>query len=259
MDVETWIQALRLEGVRMADGAAAAGPDAVVPSCPDWVVRDLVRHTGGVHRWATGVVSTPHTEVWAVGLDEVVGTWPSDDALVEWFREGHAGLVAALTAAPADLECWTILRAPSPLAHWSRRQAHETTIHRVDTELAAGGALRPIEAALAGDGVDELLCGFVPRRSTGLRAETPSVLSVLSTDTGEAWLVRMDSEGVASRRVEAGGGVSGESGEDAASCAVSGSAVDLYLALWNRRGPETLSVEGDGAVLTHFLQSVQVN
>jgi uncharacterized protein (TIGR03083 family) len=257
VDVATWIEALRLEGARMGDAAGSAGPDAPVPSCPEWVVRDLVRHTGGVHRWATGVVATPHTEVWAVGLEEVVGTWPPDAALVSWFREGHAGLVAALEAAPADLECWTILRAPSPLAHWARRQAHETTMHRVDTELAAGQSVGPVDAGLAADGVDELLCGFVPRRSTGLRAETPSVLAVRSTDTDEAWVLRIDADGVSAARVGADGGEAERAGDEAG-CTVSGAAEDLYLALWNRGRTETLAVEGDGAVLTQFLQSVQV-
>ncbi len=254
MEVAEHIEALRLEGARMAEAAGAARPDAPVPTCPEWVVRDLVRHTGGVHRWATGVVSTPHTEVWAVGLEEVVGTWPADDDLVEWFRDGHAGLVAALVAAPADLECWTILRAPSPLAHWARRQAHETAMHRVDTELAAGLALSPIDAVVAADGVDELLCGFVPRRSTRLRAERPTTLRVRSTDAGASWLLRMDSDGVTSTQEDEGDASSAAP----AACTVSGEAADLYLALWNRGRQDTLSVEGDDAVLAHFLDSVQV-
>ena len=141
-----------------------------------------------------------------MGLDEVVGTWPSDAELVEWFRSGHAALVAALAAAPPDLECLTFLRgAPSPLAHWARRQAHETAIHRVDTELAAGSALSPVDAAVAADGVDELLCAFVPRRSTRLRAETPTALRVRSTDGDastrrNAWVLRIDGAGVSAAR-----------------------------------------------------------
>ena len=39
---------------------------------------------------------------------------------------------------------------------------------------------------------------------------------------------------------------------------MSGTAEDLYLALWNRGRRETLTVEGDDAVLAHFLDSVQV-
>jgi uncharacterized protein (TIGR03083 family) len=253
VEVVEHIEALRLEGDRMAEAAGAAGPDAPVPTCPEWVVRDLVRHTGGVHRWATGVVATPHTEVWNVGLEEVVGTWPSDAELVEWFLDGHAGLVAALSAAPADLECWTMLRAPSPLAHWSRRQAHETAIHRVDTELAAGLTLSPIDAVVAADGVDELLCGFVPRRSTGLRAENPTTLRVRSTEGGAAWLLRMDSDGVVATRED-----EDPSSAASAACTVSGTAADLYLALWNRGRQDALSVEGDDAVLAHVLDSVQV-
>jgi uncharacterized protein (TIGR03083 family) len=253
MDVAAHIEELKLEGDRLAEAADAAGPDAPVPTCPEWVVRDLVRHTGGVHRWATGVVVTPHTEVWAVGLEEVVGTWPTDADLVPWFREGHADLVAALAAAPADLECWTILRAPSPLAHWARRQAHETAIHRVDTELAGGLPLSPIAPVNAADGVDELLCGFVPRRSTNLRSERPTTLRVRSTDAGTAWLLAMDADGVTSTRED-----EDMSSPAPAACTVSGRADDLYLALWNRGRRDELTVEGDDAVLAHFLDSVQV-
>lgn len=258
MDVATQVEALQLEGRRMAEAAGATDPDTPVPTCPDWVVRDLVRHTGAVHRWATGIVATPRTEYGDVGLDDVVDTWPSDAELVEWFRSGHAALVRALSDAPPDLECFTFLRgAPSPLAHWSRRQAHETGIHRVDTELAAGVALSPFDAAVAVDGVDELLCAFVPRRGTGLRAERPTALRVRSTDgdasteAGTAWLLRIDGAGVSAARAGAGEEVE-------VACTVSGAAQDLYLALWNRGRRERLTVEGDADVLDLFLGSVQV-
>src|SRR4029450_13488361 len=64
---------------------------------------------------------------------------PGDDALVGWFRAGHATLVDALSAADPALDCWTFLPAPSPLGFWARRQAHETAIHRVDAQGPAGG------------------------------------------------------------------------------------------------------------------------
>ena len=178
MEVAVHIDALRAEGGRTAAAVELAGPGAAVPTCPEWVVRDLVRHLGGVHRWATGYVADARTEVWPVGLDEVVGTWPDDADLAGWLLEGCEALAAALAAAPADLQCWTFLRAPSPLAMWARRQAHETAVHRVDAELAAGGPPAPFAAPFAADGVDELLSCFVPRRSTGLRAETPATLAV---------------------------------------------------------------------------------
>ena len=68
----------------------------------------------------------------------------------------------ALRSAPADLECWTFLPADSPLAFWARRQAHETTIHRVDVE-SISASLTPLDAQLSADGIDELLFGFASR------------------------------------------------------------------------------------------------
>jgi len=249
MDVADHIDALRAEGDLMAAAVARSGADAPVPTCPDWVVRDLVRHMGGVHRWATGYVAGARTEVWAVDLDEVVGSWPDDPELAAWLRQGCEALATALAGAPADLECWTFLRAPSPLAMWARRQAHETAIHRVDAELAAGGVPGPFAASFAADGVAELLECFVPRRSTKLRAETPASLAVGCTDVDAAWLLRIGADGVTTEAVGASAG---------ADCSVRGPARDLYLALWNRAGPETLGVDGERDVLGLFLDQVHV-
>jgi len=250
MEVAAHIAALRDEGRLMADAAENAGPDAPVPTCPEWVVRDLVRHLGGVHRWATGYVAGARAEVWDVDLDEVVGTWPDDDDLIGWFRQGSEALAGALEAAPPDLECWTFLRAPSPLAMWARRQAHETAIHRVDAELAAGVHLRRFGTAFAADGIGELLECFVPRRSTKLRAKDPASLAVGCTDEDAAWLLQIGAEGVTTDPIP--------SLRVGADCMVRGSAADLYLALWNRAGAEPLVVEGDTDVLGLFLDTVQV-
>jgi hypothetical protein len=52
MEIAEHIEAVRREGESLADGAERAGLDAAVPPCKPWQVRDLVRHTGHVHRWA---------------------------------------------------------------------------------------------------------------------------------------------------------------------------------------------------------------
>jgi uncharacterized protein (TIGR03083 family) len=250
VDVADHIDALRAEGQLMAAAVAGSSPDAPVPTCPEWVVRDLVRHMGGVHRWATGYVAEARTEHEDVELDEVVGAWPDDADLAEWLRRGCTALADALAAAPADLECWTFLRAPSPLAMWARRQAHETAIHRVDAERAAGATLHPFAAPFAADGVDELLSCFVTRRSSSLRSATPASLAVGCTDADAAWLLRIEADAVTT--------ASGPDAAGAADCSVRGAAAQLYLALWNRAGPDALAVEGDRDVLGRFLDSVQV-
>lgn len=256
MEIATWIETLREEGARMTAAARSLSADAPVPTCPEWVARDLIRHQGGIHRWATSFVAEARTEPPSQSLEEIVGGWPGDEELGDWFEAGYLALVRALETAPPDLECWTYLRAPSCLAMWSRRQAHETAIHRVDTELTAGrpaADLSPLTPAFAADGVDELLTGFVPRRSTNLRAEAPATLGVECVDTDGGWVLSIGPDGVTTS-----GGAGGSDGAEWADCTVRGAAEDLYLALWNRPGVERLQIDGDRAVLDLFGEAVQV-
>lgn len=249
MEIAEHIDVISSAGQRLAEAAAAAGPDAAVPTCPDWVVRELVRHQGGVHRWATGIVAGPRTQPWNVVLDEVVGTWPADADLIGWFGDGVGRLVATLSQAEPDLACWTFLDAPSPLAMWARRQAHETSVHRVDAELAAGLPVTPFPAPFAADGIAELLTCFITRPGGQLRSDPARLLRVRCTDTPGDWLVRIEPG-----RVRTSPG-SDQAGSD---CVVAGPAGDLYLALWNRRPASGMAVDGDRSVLDLFLDRVHV-
>ena len=253
MEISQHIEAIRDAGGRLSAAARVAGPDAAVPSCPDWVVRDLVRHQGGVHRWAAGIVGTPRTEPWNVDLDEVVGTWPDDTDLLAWFEAGVDTLTTVLTQADPSLTCWTFLPAPSPLAMWARRQAHETSVHGVDAELAAEGPVTPFPAPFAADGVGELLEGFVTRGGR-LRSEQERTLRVRCADAAAAWLVSIGTERV--RTTQGDDGEVGRAGS--ADCEIAGTAEDLYLALWNRREAGSLRVTGDRAVLDLFLDRVNI-
>ena len=254
MEVTADIDALRRQGTLLAAATDAADPDAAVPTCPDWTVRDLVRHMGGIHRWATGIVADRRTEPWRVGLDEVVGTWPEDADLADWLRAGCAMLADALAAAPDDLECWTFLPAPSPRAMWARRQAHETAIHRIDAELSVGAAPAPFGPDFAADGVDELLAGFVPNRSKSAarRAARPPVGALHRRRRGL---------GAPDRRRRGHDGCRFRARprtQRVRSATVRAAAADLYLALWNRAGTEPLAVDGDHAVFDLFLDTVHV-
>jgi len=235
METDAYIATLRREGRVLADAAQRAGLDAPVPPCPRWQVRDLVRHTGAVHRWAAAYVADRRT-----GPAEWDGSAPDDAALVAWYRDLHARLADTLDTAPADVACWTFLPAPSPLAFWARRQAHETTIHRVDAEAALGAGRSPVETEFAADGVDELLAGFHVRQRSRVRAERPRTLRVVTTDSpGGDWLVHLSPEPPVVERGGAG----------AADCTLSGPADAVYLALWNRGPYDGLSVAGDGQLV----------
>lgn len=222
METDEFIHILDAEGRALADAAEAAGVDAAVPTCPQWRVRELVEHTGAVHRWARAFVAEGHTGPRPFApVPEAAGA----AELLTWFREGHALLVDTLASAPADVDCFTFLPASSPLAFWARRQAHETAVHRVDAETAAGRPLTPLDAAFAADGIDEILRGFHARDRSKVRTDRPRVLRVRATDADDAvWTVRLTSRPPAAERTGAGD----------AECELSGPAADLYLALWNR-------------------------
>jgi uncharacterized protein (TIGR03083 family) len=233
------IAALDRDGTLLAAAAGRAGLDAVVPPCPPWRVRDLLRHLGFVHRWAAGYVSQAREEVVdGPGEDELLLAGPGDAELLGWFRDGHAELVRTLRSADQGLRCWTFLPAPSALAFWARRQAHETAIHRADAESAVGG-VTAFPASFAADGIDELIMGFWARGRA--RADRPTSLQIRAADTGDEWLVELGA-GTAARR------------QAAADCTVAGLACDLYLLLWNRppRGgqdADPVTIGGDPAVL----------
>ena len=154
MEIAEHIAHLEQDGIRLADAADAAGPDAAVPSCPQWTVRDLVVHCGGVHRWAASIVRD---------------------------RLDHDPSVQTLHDASADIECFTFLAAPSPLAFWARRQAHETAVHRADAEFASG-PITLYDSAFALDGMAEILTGFAPRRRSFRHVDRPRTLAVRPHD-----------------------------------------------------------------------------
>lgn len=142
-----------------------------------------------------------------------------------------------LTSADPDTQCWQFLPAPSPLAFWARRQAHETAVHRFDAESARGGTPSGIAPEFAADGIDELLTGFHARTRSRVRSERPRVLRVRATDTEDAvWTVRLSQEPPAAVR----------SAEGDAECEITGSAAQLYLSLWNR--VPFPGVSGDGSL-----------
>ncbi len=241
MEIPALVAQLAADGRLLISAAERAGWDAPVPATR-WNVRELVTHVGGVHRWAADIVTT-HTKTAETPAGEAVGTGPGDDELVEWFKNGHAGLVATLRSAPADLDCVTFLPADSPLHFWTRRQAHETAIHRVDAQGAAG-EVAGFEAAFAQDGIAELLNGFARRRSNA--TATAAKLGLDAAD-GPSWLITLGGE-----RIEAA------ESEDLVDTDVTvrGLSSDLYLWLWNR--PSEAVVDGDETVATLWATTVRV-
>ncbi|NUP21763.1 MAG: maleylpyruvate isomerase family mycothiol-dependent enzyme [Streptomyces sp.] len=131
---------------------------ATVPTCPDWSLEQLVRHTGGALRWVELMVRTRAQEEVpeeTVPLHGGPAEQGDPAALDAWLAETGEAVVAALRDAGPDAKVWGwtgVLTA----GFWARRMTHEITVHRADAALAAG---LPYEVApdVAADAIDEWL------------------------------------------------------------------------------------------------------
>jgi uncharacterized protein (TIGR03083 family) len=237
VEIEQHIETLHKDGRLLLDAAKAARLDAAISTCPGWRVRDLLVHVRYVHRWATAYVADAVPDMVPEPEEgELLADAPSDDALLAQVEKGHLALVEALAAAPADLKCWTFLPAPSPLAMWARRQAHETAMHRVDVELAAGRLPAAFDPEFAADGVDELLLGFLGGGQPSTKEEPVlGTVGLEATDRPERWSIRLMTDSVEARR-----------GMTGCELQVRAKAGDLYLLLWNR--PPWSEPEATGAI-----------
>ena len=235
MEPAEYLDTIRSNATALVDAATASGLDAAVPSCPDWTVADLLAHVGRVHRWAAGNSTRSPADGFWLGEEIEI---PEPDARAGWVRDGAALLISALDR-PADQPAWTFV-PPHTVGFWQRRQAQETTMHRIDAQLAVGTVV-PIDPALAADGIDELLW-LLPRRPwAGPIAGNGETVHLHCTDVEGEWVIEFAPEGLQVERVHAKGDL-----------AVRGAASDLLLWCSGRAGVEPLDVFGDAALLATF-------
>jgi len=249
---DVYFDEIRASAARLADIVGAHDPDLPVPTCPDWTLRQLATHVGRVHRWATEIIATRAAE--RVPFDSAPDgknpAAPADSAA--WLVAGAERVVDAIAAAGDD-PVWAFGRL-APATFWARRQAHETAMHRIDAELAAG---RPVvlDADLAADGIDEWLEIVTSPRNRGRHDLTEALpagtaLHLRATpdsrrdDEAADWIVRRTADGLSLQR-----------GPGDADASVSGPAYRLLLALVRRIPADdpALAVTGDAALFAGWL------
>ena len=87
---------------------------------------------------------------------------PKGDGCIEEFERRSVALADALDGLPTDFPIWNWFGIDPPIpGFYHRRMAQEVAVHRWDAQAAAG-ATTPIDAALAADGIDEVLAGSSP-------------------------------------------------------------------------------------------------
>ena len=233
--------------------AAALGFDRPIKGCPGWDVAAVTAHMGRVYTfWLKWVRERPRgfsreafNEVAADRDARLPGYTAWDkagfpkasrpDGIVPFARQAGDELDSALVDLEPEETVWTFVPPRQTGAFVFRRLAMETTVHRWDAEDAQGIA-RPIDDALARDGIDEMLMMFredPAYENNKDRRHGQKIL--LREDPGPGrWLVSFDHSGVTT---SADGGP--------ADVTVAGTASDLWLFIMGRRSPEEMHIEGD--------------
>ncbi len=223
---------------------ASADRDAKVPNCPDWTVDELAHH----------VAQTYLHKVECIRLGAFPEDWPPrlDPDPVAVLDEQFGALTAAFDPRdPADPAA-TWHDPDQTVGFWIRRMAHETVIHRVDAEQAAGIELAPIDEETALDGIDEFLSlfiGFFSRKypeeyGSALREPDPRPLAV--TSGGRTWTLTTTEAGVEVVSTQSAAGA------EHAAVTVSGRPEEVLLWLWVRTDDNAVSVTGDGQALAQL-------
>ncbi len=241
------------EGERLAAMPADA-LSAPVPNVPGWTLEHVVRHTGKVHRWVTGVLRAgPGADVARIAKEDIASLPKGADALGAYRDSLHA-LLEILSATDPDTPTETFVGLRTA-AFWTRRTAHEVSVHRIDAADAvhAAGGLEPepLDAVAAADGIAELTeLQYVhrlpgDRLDPGTHGSTVHLHGTDAADGGTAeWTLTLGPDGVVARP-----------GHEKATVALRGPTADLYLVLWRRRPLDLLTVFGDRSVADALLEA----
>lgn len=190
---EVYLAHLDRESRRFSAVLAGVDPAVRVPTCPDWSSADLLWHLTEVQWFWGSIAGRPVIESADIELAEAEkpdrpAAYPE---LLTLFETARERLAAAVEDGSDDLPRWS-WAADRTLGFIRRRQAHEALIHRVDAELSAGVPVEPFDAALAADGVDELLrVMWAAMPGWASFSAGGGVIAIECTDTAHSWLIEL--------------------------------------------------------------------
>jgi uncharacterized protein (TIGR03083 family) len=234
--------ALEVEIDRFATIYEGADDATMVPSCPEWSVHDLAEHLGHVHRWAEHLVRVRATA--RIPSSEM--DFDRGPVSTPWIRSGGASLLVTLRNGNPDEPMWA-WGADQHLRFWSRRQLHETFVHRIDLELAVGRT-PVVDPLVASDAIDEFLVNL---KSAGdfspdvreIRGGSELIRIALS-DVAGTWTIQL---------LENGFGLIDST--DSPHVELSGSAKDVLMVLLRRQAIAEVSVavKGDRTLIDYWI------
>lgn len=243
---------------RLAESAVAAGPDAAVPTIPEWTITDLVEHIGQSQHWVAEIIERRITD--PAQLPTEVAALPAGPREWQaWLSESAQRVARACSDDALDAPVFNAAGDErTGTRFWMSSALNEAVVHGFDAATAAN---RPadidadIAAALIGNHLAMLTSPtWEMQRSESAHAirGTGQTLQWLATDTADgagAWFVERRPDG-ATWRPET----------RQADVTVTGPARSLLLTL-TRRLPLTgreatgISVDGDTGLARHWLDN----
>jgi uncharacterized protein (TIGR03083 family) len=243
---------------RLAESAAAAGPDAAVPTTPGWTITDLVEHVGQTQHWVAEIIERRITDPRQLPMEMAV--LPTDRREWQaWLSESAQRVASACSDDALDAPVFNAAGDErSGTRFWMFSVLNESVVHGFDAASAAG---RPadidadIAAALISNHLAMLTSpAWEMRRSESAHAirGTGQTLQWLATDAAAGaggWFVGRRPDGATWRP-----------GTRQADVTVTGPARSLLLALTRRlsltdREATDISVDGDSDLAQHWLDN----
>ena len=148
---------------------------------------------------------------------------------------------------------WSWYPPDQTAGFWFRRMAHETLIHRVDTENAHG-PITTVDPEIANDGISEALAVFITGYPRWAEFEPTEDLLRLETSIS-SWNIRLGSYSGTTRSGRELAGVPAVVGDDSGDqpkVTISGEPGPLNLWLWGRGSLTSLSVSGEANLADRF-------
>ncbi|GLZ34259.1 hypothetical protein Lesp02_64460 [Lentzea sp. NBRC 105346] len=215
------LEVISSEAALLASSARGQRPERGIPACPGLNLGETVRHVASGYRLGLE---------W-IRLGEEPTVWQQYPAegqdMPDFVLASAAALLEVLGDHDPEDPCATWWPEQENYGFWGRRFMHETTVHRMDIQAAAGLTVDPVDEEVALDGIDEVLTLWFTHKLTvlGVRGTRDGTVAVRSG--GQTWLARCGPTGSSAARVS-------DEEADIADAEVSAEPMTMYRWLWGR-------------------------
>ena len=260
-------QALKDHTRRLAESARAAGPEAAVPTAPDWNAAALVEHLGQTQHWVAEILERRVTD--PAQLPTEMAVMPADpQSWPAWLGESAARAAAAASDAALEAPVWNAAGDERTGGQfWLHSLLNEAVIHGFDATAAAAGTAAAaaetydIDADVAAELVTNHLAMLTSPTWAAQRSDSADALrgngetlrwhatDVSDLETSGDWFVERQPDGA-----------QWQHRNDTADVTVSGPAGSLLLIVTRRLSltegqADAVTIDGDVDLVRHWLQS----